>query len=171
MPLYLNNGSLLLSPGGLAASSSCCCDDVCSETADCQQPEGDPVNCVDILPEAPVVCCNGVCKPWACYPGAYIRLQFRKKVGCTAAFLAGIEEGEEFEVVVIDDGLICPDSQRNFSAPCDTSWTTSRPNCVITDVAFSTVGLPLCAACYEFLGWSACRIDCRPGAAFGDCWI
>jgi hypothetical protein len=26
MPLYLNNGSLLLGPGGLATSSSCCCE-------------------------------------------------------------------------------------------------------------------------------------------------
>lgn len=133
----------------------------CSETADCQQPDGYP-NCADILPAYPSECCNGRCRQWSCYPGALITLEFRKKVGCTAPFLAGIAEGEEFEIVAVDDGLICQDSARRASVPCNTSWTMSA-GCAVTDVAFSTVGLPVCEACYEFLGWSSCRDDCNGG--------
>jgi len=144
--------------GETCVDGECVPEAPCSSNADCF---GYGMTCEEIVPEYPENCCDGVCKPWSCYPGALITLQFRKKVGCTAPGLSSIDEGEEFEVFV-GSALGCPDSALFSSAPCLTQWTVST-GCVVSGLTFDGTVTPTCAACYEFLGWSYCRQACGGG--------
>jgi hypothetical protein len=150
----------------------------CDTAADCPNFQ---LPCEDTFPGSPYNCCevNGerTCKPWACYPGATITLQFRKKVGCVASgndpdnVLGFVNEGEEFEVAISGGSMSdCSDTSDWSSAPCSTQWTLST-GCVVSDLTCDTSTGPnpaataLCQSCYEFLGWSSCRNDCNGNCA------
>lgn len=152
------------------------CDSVGVATPECPNFQ---TPCEQVFPDAPYNCCEidgeRRCKPWACYPGATIRMQFMKKVGCEASgndpnnILGFVDEGEEFELV-IDGGSIfdCSDSVQISGAPCLTQWTLST-GCVVSELTCDTSTGPnpqaaaLCQSCAEFLGWSSCRNDCGGG--------
>lgn len=155
--------------GGFPCDEPCHeCDAVGVPTSECpnfQRP------CGEVFPSAPYNCCeiNGErrCKPWACYPGATITLQFRKKVGCVASgndpnnILGFVNEGEEFEVAISGGSIYsCADVAQLSSAPCQTEWTLST-GCSVSDLTCDTSVAPICQSCYEFLGWSSCRNDCN----------
>ena len=148
-----------------------CCAGVC-EAAPCPEPCDDVTDCPNygeacesFFPDVPYLCCDDECEPHACYPGAQITLNFSKKTGCTAGFLSGVDEEEEFDVVISGGSLAtCGEtSVAASSSPCDTTWTLGV-GCAVTDVAFDAGGVAVCEECYEFLGSSSCRLDCN-----GDC--
>lgn len=125
--------------------------------------------CENIFPDYPWDCCSGECKQWQCYPGAKITIHFRKKVGCVDpnGILAGINEGEEFDVVFSGGYLQCQETGQFSGAPCQTEWTLST-GCVVSDFSFQPIGdgySQQCETCYEFLGWESCRNDCSGNCA------
>lgn len=148
------------------------CNSVGSATPECPNFQ---MPCEQIFPDSPYRCCEidgeRRCRPVACYPGARITLQFRKKVGCEASgndpnnILGFVDEGEDFELVISGGSILdCSDSSQISSAPCQTQWTLST-GCVVSDLSCDTSVSPICQSCYEFLGWSSCRGDCNGNCA------
>lgn len=143
------------------------CDSVGVATPQCPNFQ---TPCEQIFPETPYNCCEidgeRRCKPWACYPGATIRMQFMKKVGCEASgndpnnILGFVDEGEEFELVISGGAISnCSDISQFSSSPCLTQWTLST-GCVVSELTCDTSVSPICQSCYQFLDWFSCRNDC-----------
>jgi hypothetical protein len=130
----------------------------CDSDADCATAG---LTCEEIVPGYPEQCCDGECEEMACYPDSQVTMNFTKKAGCTAGFLAGVAEGDPFSVVVSGGSLTeCGVTSAEITAAvCFSSWTVSE-GCEISDVQFATGGDPTCEACYEFVDYSACRTDC-----------
>jgi hypothetical protein len=145
-----------------------CCNGQCTPATCCNAFSDCPtygLPCEDVFPGSPELCCDGACEPHACHPGAQITLSFIRKVGCLAPFLSHIAEGDPFDVVISGGALAeCGvTSIAITSAPCLTAWTLGA-DCEVADLTFDPAGLAFCADCYEFVGWTSCRLDCN-----GDC--
>jgi hypothetical protein len=140
-----------------------CCDGECKPGPCCDTVADCPtynLSCEDIFPGVPELCCDGACEPHACYPGALITLHFQKKEGCQS--FSELAEGDPFDVVISGGSLgACGQTEVNLSSvPCITEWTLGV-GCEVTDLTFSAGSNATCQACYEFLGWDSCRLDCN----------
>ena len=169
MSIRVYNGRWVLSGAAVATSDDCCCDEPYQPTVPCPDGDSDCPNygqaCASFFPDVPYNCCDGVCEPHACYPSAQITLSFTKKSGCTAPFLAHLADGDPFSAVINGGSLDqCGVLSASLSsAPCLVEWVLGE-GCEVTGLTFSDGGFPFCADCYDFQGWSSCRLNCD-----GDC--
>lgn len=153
------------SPGGNCESSPCC-----ASGEDCPYPDPE---CTDV----PRVCCDNVCKDWACFPGIWIQHTVRRlpdSEECPAStrpdfppeetitFFGSVQMNQCDDVTSLESGgFVCGANVTLLREGCDVSSFIWNP---FPKPVPCVGGCLLCAnGCFELLEWSHGRQDPNGG--------